>query len=110
MDPCTDCWFELYLLEWVSCFLDAQSPENVVQKGIQVELSQLQRYFYHRLYVKVYDYVLYNRLVQWFKPDKELAGAQPKRGGVEHIVTLRLIMDFCFRRKKKLSIAYVDFF
>ena len=58
---------------------------------------------------KVYDYVLYNRLVQWFKPDKEQAGAQPKRGCVEHIVTLRLIMDFCFRRKKKLFIAFVDF-
>ena len=58
---------------------------------------------------KVYDYVLYNRLVQWFKPDKEQVGAQPKRGCVEHIVTLRLIMDFCFRRKKKLFIAFVDF-
>ena len=28
---------------------------------------------------KVYDYILYNRLVQWFQPDKEQAGAQPKR-------------------------------
>ena len=58
---------------------------------------------------KVYDYVLYNRLVQWFVPDREQAGAQPKRGCIEHIVTLRLIVDYCFRRKKKLFIAYIDF-
>ena len=44
----------------------------------------------------------------WFKPDKEQARAQPKRGCFEHIVTLRLIMDFCFSRKK-LFIAFVDF-
>ena len=55
---------------------------------------------------KVYDYVLYNRLVQWFVPDREQAGAQPKRGC---IVTLRLIVDYRFRCKKKMFIAYIDF-
>ena len=58
---------------------------------------------------KVFDYVLYNRLVQWFVPDGEQAGAQPKRGCIEHIVTLRLIVDYCFRPKKNLFMAYIDF-
>ena len=57
----------------------------------------------------VYDYILCNRLVKWFTPDREQAGAQPKRGCIEHIVTLRLLMNYCFRRKTKLYVAFVDF-
>ena len=58
---------------------------------------------------KIYDYVLYNRLSKWFIPDREQAGAQPKRGCIEHLITLRLIMTFCFKRRTKLFVAYVDF-
>ena len=58
---------------------------------------------------KIYDYILYNRLSMWFTPHREQAGAQPKRGCIEHIVTLRLIIDMCFRKKWKLFIAYIDF-
>ena len=32
----------------------------------------------------IYDYVLYNRLMQWFTPDREQAGAIPKRDCIEH--------------------------
>jgi hypothetical protein len=58
---------------------------------------------------KIYDYVLYNRLSKWFSPDREQAGAQPRRGCLEHIMTLRLLINFCIRRKLKLFIVYVDF-
>ena len=44
-------------------------------------------------FAKIYDYVLYHRLMKWFQPDREQqAGAQPKRGCLEHIVTLRLYL------------------
>ena len=36
---------------------------------------------------KVYDYIINNRLMLWFKPSREQAGAQPKRGYMEHIVS-----------------------
>ena len=58
---------------------------------------------------KLYDYVLCNRLTLWFKPHREQAGAQSKRGCLEHIVTLRLLMDLCVRKKKKMFIIFVDF-
>ena len=58
---------------------------------------------------KVYDYILNNRLMLWFKPDREQAGAQPKRGCTEQIVTLRLISNYCFKKRKKLYIGFVDF-
>ena len=41
-----------------------------------------------------------------FTPDREQAGSQPGRGCIEHIVTLRLIMDTCLRRKLPLYIVY----
>ena len=58
---------------------------------------------------KLYDYLLNNRLMLWFKPDREQAGAQHKRGCIEQIVTLRLISNYCFKKRKKLYIGFVDF-
>ena len=58
---------------------------------------------------KVYDYVLCNRLSKWFSPEREQAGAQPGHGCTEHLVTLRLIMNYCFRKRVTLYIAYIDF-
>ena len=58
---------------------------------------------------KLYDYILNNRLMLWHKPCREQAGAQPKRGCTEHLITLRLIIDYARHRKLKLFITYVDF-
>ena len=58
---------------------------------------------------KLYDYVLNNRLLAWYKPAREQAGAQPKRSCIEHIVTLRLLIEYSVRNRLKLYIAFVDF-
>ena len=58
---------------------------------------------------KAYDYVLYKRLSLWFTPSREQAGAQQGRGCVEHIVCLRLIMDYCVSKRCKLYVVYIDF-
>ena len=58
---------------------------------------------------KLYDMILCSRLQQWFIPHREQAGAQPKRGCLEHIVTLRMLVDTAKRKKKKLFITFVDF-
>ena len=58
---------------------------------------------------KIYDYILNNRLTKWYSPQREQSGAQAKRGCIEQIVTLRLIMDYCFRKKQKLYVAFIDF-
>ena len=53
--------------------------------------------------------MFYNRLRQWFIPEREQAGAQAGRGCVEHIVVLRMIMDTCVRKNLLLYLVYVDF-
>ena len=53
--------------------------------------------------------VLGERLNQWFKPDRTQAGAQRKRGCMEHIVTLRLITNIARMKKIKLFVLFVDF-
>lgn len=58
---------------------------------------------------KLYDMVLCNRLTQWFAPYREQAGSQQKRGCIEHIVTLRLLMDMARRKRLTLFITFVDF-
>ena len=58
---------------------------------------------------KLYDMVLCSRLKLWFKPFREQAGAQEKRGCLEHIVALRLLCDMAKRKKWKLFVTFVDF-
>ena len=58
---------------------------------------------------KLYDMVLCDRLICWFKPFREQAGAQKHRGCLEHIVTLRLLTDTAKRKKIKLFVGFVDF-
>ena len=58
---------------------------------------------------KCYDYLLNNRLTSWYIPSREQAGAQSKRGCTEHIVTLRLVIDRCVKKKQPLFIAFIDF-
>ena len=58
---------------------------------------------------KLYDMVLCSRLMQWFSPYREQAGGQPKRGCIEHVVTLRLLLDLAKRKKLPLFITFVDF-
>ena len=54
----------------------------------------------------LYDMVLCSRLKQWFIPSREQAGAQAKRGCLEHIVTLRLLIDFAKRKKQTLFVVW----
>ncbi len=42
-------------------------------------------------------------------PYREQAGSQRGRGCIEHIVTLRLIIDFARKKKSKLFVTFVDF-
>ena len=58
---------------------------------------------------KIYDMILCSRLKKWFIPYREQAGAQEKRGCQEHIVTLRLLIDFAKRKKQTLFVTFVDF-
>lgn len=53
--------------------------------------------------------VLCERLVSWFTPLREQAGAQKNRGCLEHIVTLRILTDAARRKKMKLFVTFIDF-
>ena len=47
--------------------------------------------------------------MSWYTVCREQAGAQFKRGCVEHIVTLRLLFNLFLRKKEKLFVVFVDF-
>ncbi len=52
--------------------------------------------------------VLCARLREWFRPFREQAGAQERRGCVENIVTLRL-WDMARRKKLTLFVTFIDY-
>ena len=60
-------------------------------------------------FAKLFDLLLCKRLELWFQPDREQAGAQRGRGCMEHIVSLRLLIDYAISKKVKLFIVLVDF-
>ena len=58
---------------------------------------------------KLYDCLLCGRLEGWYKPQREQAGAQRGRGCLEHIMSLRLLMDYAIRRQRALFVIFVDY-
>ena len=58
---------------------------------------------------KLYAKILSCRMSLWMCIDKCQAGGLEKRGCVEHIAALRLIIDYAKSEKKKLFILFVDF-
>ena len=57
---------------------------------------------------ELFDLVLSSRLNSWFGPYREQAGSQKGRGCIEHIVSLRLLMDMATKKKLKLFVVFVD--
>merc|ERR1711994_597046 len=58
---------------------------------------------------KIYDMVLNNRFIKWYKPRSEQAGAQKGRGCEEQIMVLRLLISIAQKTGRTLYIAFVDF-
>ena len=58
---------------------------------------------------KLYDIIINRRLCRWFTPDREQAGSTKGRGCLEHIISLRLLIDYAKCKKAPLFIVYVDF-
>ena len=58
---------------------------------------------------KMYDTLLNIRLSSWISIDSAQAGAQKRRGCIEQILTLRLLIDYCKSQRVKLFIIFVDF-
>ena len=58
---------------------------------------------------RLFDRILGKRLSVWYQPCREQAGAQKERDCIEHIMTLRLIIDYARKTRKKLYILFIDF-
>ena len=81
----------------------------IFKKGLHMDCNNYRGVSVMNAVAKIYDYVLNNRLVAWYKACREQAGAQSKRGCVEHIVTLRLLFNIFLQKKVKLFVLFVDF-
>ena len=58
---------------------------------------------------RIFDNILEKRLLLWSPPSKEQAGAQKGRSCVNHIMTLRFLIDYAKKSRVKLYILFVDF-
>ena len=58
---------------------------------------------------KVYDSILNQRFIKWYKPEYEQAGCQVGRGCIEQILTLRLLIDSAKKKGRVLYIVFIDY-
>ena len=93
-----------YPLAWTSAKLIM-----IFKKGLRLDCNNWRGISVINAVSKIYDYVLNNRLMAWYTVCREQAGAQFKRGCIEHIVTLRLLFNVFLRKKEKLFVVFVDF-
>ena len=108
----------LFVLSLINAiFLSGTYPHNwsisklimLFKKGLPMDCGNYRGIGIINALAKCYEYMLNNRLTKWYIPCREQAGAQVKRGCIELIVTLRLIIDRCVRRKEPLFISFIDF-
>ena len=112
-----DNWI-VYLATFFSAILhSAQYPDEwtrsrlitIFKKGDRLLCDNYRGIVLMDSIAKLYDVVLNQRLKQWFQPDREQAGAQQKRGCLEHLLTLRLLTDSARHTRQKLYVIFVDF-
>jgi hypothetical protein len=82
---------------------------TLFKKGSQSSCSNYRGISLMDSLAKIYDIVLNRRLTLWFQPDREQAGAQRGRGCSEHLLTLRLLIDYARHKKKTLYLVFVNF-
>lgn len=96
--------FGQYPVSWVRAKIF-----TIFKKGSKTDPHNYRGISVTNAIAKLYDTILCERLYQWFRPYREQAGAQRKRGCTEHIVTLRLLTDTARRKKIKLFVTFIDF-
>ena len=58
------------------------------KKGARLDCNNYRGISIMDAIAKIYDYILNNKLIQWYKVCREQDGVQTSRGCIEHIVTL----------------------
>ena len=97
---------------FVTVFPTSWTPAKLVmlfKKGCPLDCGNYRGIAIINCFAKLYDYLLNHRLMKWYSPCREQAGAQAKRGCIEHIMSLRLLFEYCKRSNKKLFVVFVDF-
>ena len=112
----TDDW--LYLLTFMfNLVFDHAYPHewlvsrvfNIFKKGCRLTPDNYRGISVLMCLPKLYDAVLSQRLRYWYSPMYEQAGAQPKRGCEEQILTLRLLIEIARKCRYPLYIAFIDY-
>jgi len=93
-----------YPLEW-----QASKLTILFKKGDRMNCGNYRGLSIMDTLSKVYDILLNERLKTWVDVNRAQAGAQKHRSCIEQIVALRLLCEFCVKKKKKLYMVFIDF-
>lgn len=79
------------------------------KKGDQLDPSNFRGISISPALANLYDRILSNRLMLWYKPHVSQAGAQRGRSCSEQVMVLRTLIDIAHKTKRKLYILFIDY-
>ena len=79
------------------------------KKGDRLNCGNYRGIAINDIFFRLFDNILYKRLTKWYIPTREQAGCQKGRSCIEHIMTIRLLIDFAKKKKVKMYILFIDF-
>jgi hypothetical protein len=82
---------------------------NIFKKGDNLDPSNYRGISIMTALAKLYDSVLNERFMLWYKPKEEQAGGQSGRGCAEQIMVLRLLIDIARKKKRTLFVTFIDY-
>jgi hypothetical protein len=88
---------------------DSARMINIFKKGDRMQPQNYRGISIMSAMAKLYDMVLAERFILWYKPREEQAGAQKGRSCDEQILTIRLLIDVARKQKTPLFLCFIDF-
>ena len=81
----------------------------IFKKGLRKSCGNYRGISINDTIYRIFDKIIYKRLTCWYKPSKEQAGCQKKRGCMKQILTVRLLCDYAKKKRQKLYLLYIGF-
>ena len=82
---------------------------SILKKGHTKENPKLRGIALSSLLPQIYDIILNNRFIKWYRPNIYQAGFRPRQGCLYQIFTIILMIELANKKNKTILIGFMDY-